>query len=133
MDSLAEISAVDVVHRLQTAPPEDNVPVQSFRVIKSNRDALQEQPCIAYLSSLLELAPAVMCTTCNKQCQIMNRRVGSAFIFIWVCTFAAWPGKSTFLHILGIYNFAQTDMSVLSYYRLIQSTKIEISIRISVK
>ena len=85
MDNLDEACAEDIVHPLQHDQTDDHVGPEAFRVIEDIPTALQEEPCIAYISALQDLAPDMKCATCKKPCNVAVKKVGSAVVLFWVC------------------------------------------------
>ena len=83
-DNLEDMATDDLVHDVNFSHVDDVVDEKAFVVLNSASKALEDTPCIAYVSSLRSLAPDLVCHQCSAACSIEEKRVGSACIFIWV-------------------------------------------------
>lgn len=59
--------AEDLIHDLGPQAADDIIDDKAFVILDGPTDALSEQPCIAYVSCLLRLAPEMSCSVCCEK------------------------------------------------------------------
>ena len=86
MENLDPIEDADLVHGVDSAP--DDAPPDSTTgvpLITTSKAALDEKPCVTYMSQLKTLAPdTIVCPKCKHPGTLRTDEFGSSVIFTWV-------------------------------------------------